>query len=248
MIISEGGYGVQPSNWHVDEDKAAGFSRVYYITGGIVYYRDEYQSRILQPYNMYVFPSYSPFHISHEPSNPLCCMWFHLDLFPSIITRLIEFSPKSDMTLGYVLSALMNEHQNKHTDTAFFLKLTQALAEYILMYGDISKPDMEFSEILHHIRNTFVSCECTVENISRKFNYTPEHFIRLFHKNMNITPYQYIQNLRMTEAARLLLTGKSVGSIAKSVGYSESKIFSRAFTRKYGVAPSHYKDYYYPIA
>ncbi len=54
------------------------------------------------------------------------------------------------------------------------------------------------------------------------------------------TPLQYLKELRLLEARRLLQTGQnSVSNIAYEVGYESPTQFSREYSRKFGISPSH---------
>jgi AraC-like DNA-binding protein len=55
--------------------------------------------------------------------------------------------------------------------------------------------------------------------------------------------------MRLGDAARMLAGGNNtVSEVSKAVGYSDSKVFTRAFTRKFGASPSQYQHSDHPIA
>ena len=69
------------------------------------------------------------------------------------------------------------------------------------------------------------------------------HFTRLFKRDTGLTPYAYLQKLRMDTAKRLLrTTHKTVKEIAFSVGYQSEMGFISAFTEKVGVSPGKYRN------
>ena len=54
------------------------------------------------------------------------------------------------------------------------------------------------------------------------------------------TPLQYLKDLRLLEARRLLQSGgDSVSNIAFEVGYESPTQFSREYARKFGASPRH---------
>ena len=71
MILQTQGYGTLGKEWHVQECCSAGFCRVYFLKGGSITYSDMQQTRLLDIGKLYVFPSHSPYSISHTPENPL---------------------------------------------------------------------------------------------------------------------------------------------------------------------------------
>jgi len=64
------------------------------------------------------------------------------------------------------------------------------------------------------------------------------HFIRVFRRSFNQTPYQFVLGRRV-ERARALLKGGAipVEEIAAAVGFNDAARFSRAFRRITGVSP-----------
>lgn len=58
---------------------------------------------------------------------------------------------------------------------------------------------------------------------------------------MNMTPYNFIINIRMTKAAEMMKSSdKNITEIAFETGYQELSNFSRAFTKFFGKSPSQY--------
>lgn len=66
----------------------------------------------------------------------------------------------------------------------------------------------------------------------------PDQFGRLFRATTGLTPYQYFQWLRMTEARRrLTLPGAQVLDVAVSLGFSNPSHFAAAFRKVMGSNP-----------
>ena len=64
------------------------------------------------------------------------------------------------------------------------------------------------------------------------------HFARLFKRIFHLTPADFVEHVRLSEARRrLLLPRNSVDSVAASVGFTSGASFRRAFDRRFGVSP-----------
>lgn len=62
----------------------------------------------------------------------------------------------------------------------------------------------------------------------------------------NLTPLEFIQNIRMKKAARLLETRRyNISQICYKVGFKNPKYFSKKFREKYGVSPIEYKNKFF---
>ncbi|UVI29048.1 helix-turn-helix domain-containing protein [Paenibacillus spongiae] len=82
-----------------------------------------------------------------------------------------------------------------------------------------------------------------VSNIAERFNLHRSYLSAMVKRHIGQSPGQYIQSLRLEKGARLLKeTEHSVTEIALSSGYPDLYSFSRAFSRKYGVAPTEYRQ------
>jgi len=69
------------------------------------------------------------------------------------------------------------------------------------------------------------------------------HLHRVFSTTAGETPKQYTLRLRLGRAAVMLLTGEeSVLDIALSCGFQSHEAFCRAFRRRFGMAPSTYRE------
>jgi AraC family transcriptional regulator len=69
------------------------------------------------------------------------------------------------------------------------------------------------------------------------------HFLRLFKLAYGLSPYQFIQDLRL-EKARILLSQTSVpvADLAYSLGFVNPQSFSRLFFQRLGLYPSKYRE------
>jgi transcriptional regulator GlxA family with amidase domain len=72
---------------------------------------------------------------------------------------------------------------------------------------------------------------------------------RRFKRATGSSLIDYLQNLRVEEAKRLLETGtKPVEEISFEVGYEDPSFFRRLFKRRTGLTPSRYRRLFQPMA
>lgn len=64
------------------------------------------------------------------------------------------------------------------------------------------------------------------------------HFARQFSHVFGESPAAFHERLRLALAKDRLLTGLSASQVARSLGYSDLSVFSRAFARRFGLPPS----------
>lgn len=64
---------------------------------------------------------------------------------------------------------------------------------------------------------------------------------RLFHTYLRISPYTYLEHLRLAHAKRLLAAGQDVTATALECGFSDSSHFIFLFRRRFGITPGKYR-------
>jgi AraC-like DNA-binding protein len=94
-------------------------------------------------------------------------------------------------------------------------------------------------------REALTEMECEqlpLKDVARDAGMSLFHFIRRFNALFGMTPHQYRINLRINRAKLLLATeSHSVTDVCMDVGFESLGSFSDLFTRRVGIAPSHYQ-------
>lgn len=69
-----------------------------------------------------------------------------------------------------------------------------------------------------------------------------EHFLRLFKQAFNVTPGQYLTQLRLGYAKHLLsTTAEQVGVICQRIGFESPSSFTGLFKKRFGITPAAYR-------
>ncbi len=82
----------------------------------------------------------------------------------------------------------------------------------------------------------------SLDELARSAFLSPHYFCESFKQATGLSPFQYLAQVRIEEAKRLLdTTRESVTAIACSVGFSDSSYFARVFRAAEGLSPSAYR-------
>jgi AraC-like DNA-binding protein len=80
---------------------------------------------------------------------------------------------------------------------------------------------------------------CSLNEVSKFANVTPQYLTRLFRRDLNVTPIQYLWRQRAKKANQLLQrTSLSVSEIAFACGYDNPNHFSRHIKEQFGAPPT----------
>lgn len=81
----------------------------------------------------------------------------------------------------------------------------------------------------------------SVEIVAKDTGVSASHLTALFHRQMNISPGEYIRRVKLEESKVLIREGRmNFSQIAAALNYSTIHHFSRQFKDNFGVSPSEY--------
>lgn len=97
-------------------------------------------------------------------------------------------------------------------------------------------------EAINFINSNYMN-SITVNEIANHVNLSRSYLYRMFIKNLKISPQKYLISLRMYKATLLLKNTKiPIGEVASKVGYSDSLLFSKSFSKYFSISPLNYRN------
>ena len=82
----------------------------------------------------------------------------------------------------------------------------------------------------------------SLDQICRQAGLSKSTLLRAFTKSKGVTPYCYLESLRISRAKKLLEQGASPMEAALQTGFSDQSHFTNYFTRFIGLTPGAYRD------
>ena len=80
----------------------------------------------------------------------------------------------------------------------------------------------------------------SVEELARLVELSPFHLIRVFTKQVGLTPHAYQTQIRIARAKALLLSGLPPAQVAQETGFYDQSHFGGNFKRLVGITPGRY--------
>ena len=229
-------------DWHWHE-----FYELEYVTAGsgTVYIND--CAYPVRPHTLLFLSPIDFEKIEVSPSLTLINLAFSGDVVdPSVLRRL----PLGTALYEYPstpFDLLMQETtQNDEWRLQRYGQLVNGILIDIIRERAKTSADTETSPILQAVQymQLHFKTPITLESISRRVGLSPCYFSALFSKTMHTTFKDYLTNLRLDYAARLLcVSDLSASEVGFASGFNGFSNFSRAFKKKFQCAPATYRNY-----
>lgn len=150
--------------------------------------------------------------------------------------------------IGNCMERIIRENKLKRNNFCalsriYFLELIILISRFINKHdGMINRQDNEYLKIaMNRIHSNYHS-EVYVSELAKECNISERYLRKLFTKNLDSTPQQYCNNVRINKAVELLADRNiPINEIAFRIGYSTPQYFSRMFKSKYGFSPQKYR-------
>lgn len=82
----------------------------------------------------------------------------------------------------------------------------------------------------------------SVASMAGRMAMSERHFARIFRAEMNMTPAEFVETMRVEAARRMLETGNETPKrVATLCGYADANGLRRAFMRRVGITPAEYR-------
>lgn len=154
----------------------------------------------------------------------------------------------SDDEERHILRAFEDAHyffnsqlKNKELITSAFGSL---IINYVTAFRNAKPIRSDIDIIRNDILNNYTNCDYELDKFLRSVPFSYDYLRRLFKSEMGTTPHNYLTDLRMQLAEKLLCSNRgselNISQIAYSCGYAEPLYFSRVFKKYFGCAPKNY--------
>lgn len=176
-----------------------------------------------------------------------------LDL--SLIKRLCHINPTMQLPQSDPLSydnnptLIQNIIKNKQRTFCDKVESRGILYQLVSRFLKDAKPkvdvcDNRIQKVLSYIRKNIYK-PIDIDSLAEFSCLSKDHFIRLFKKEVDTTPLQYINQKKIEKAQLILITeDMSVKNIAYLLSYEDHAYFNRLFKKLTGATPQQYRETY----
>ena len=137
---------------------------------------------------------------------------------------------------------IMKKETEFFKEELFYLLLEQLIKEYAVLKTDRR---VEFKEPIKKVKQFLddnYEKQISLHELSQISGMNKYTLIRNFTHEMQITPYQYLETIRINQAKKLLEAGIDLTETAILAGFSDQSHFTRFFKKLIGLTPKQYQN------
>lgn len=138
---------------------------------------------------------------------------------------------------------VMEEERDFRKEELFFFLLEQLIDEYTeqsVPTGN-TEQSVEAKAICEFLENHYME-NVTLDNLCKLTGRSKYYLLRSFTKQMGISPYSYLETLRIDKAKKMLEQGVSPIDVALQTGFTDQSHFSNFFKKFIGLTPKQYMN------
>lgn len=241
-------------SYYIDFSKGCPCYILDYILSGKGSISAETGTHILQEGNLLFIQKGTPVHFKADKNTPFKQIWIQMTgTFLKNMCELFQM-PEGIVIENCHVELQMREIANilKNTPPATVNDNMRQISVRVYEIFTFLRSAQTFSMIqenhtpayqIRQILEEHIYSNISMQDISDTLHLTVSHCIRLFKKQFEISPIQYLQQIRMEQAKILLLeTEIPIKDIADRLCFYDSQHFSASFRKYYGLSPSQFRQ------
>ncbi len=144
-------------------------------------------------------------------------------------------------------SILMLPSEDLKKEELFYFLLEQLIEEYAPPLQSVAtQANPQITAICEYIEKNYAS-NVSLDDLSTLTQWSKYHLLRTFTKQKGISPYSYLEAIRIGQAKKLLEEGLAPAQVALQTGFSDQSHFTNFFKKFIGLTPKQYMNIFTDI-
>ena len=144
------------------------------------------------------------------------------------------------------ISKTVNRIDRKLIDS--YINIMTVLAEYLTETNKVVSHNEKLPRLIKEYINKNYSGRVTLSVLAQKFGCCNATLTKSFKNEYGCTIMSYLTEVRLNKAEQMILkTRNSIKEIAAECGFYDQNYFSKSFARKFGVAPTEYREKFFGL-
>lgn len=138
---------------------------------------------------------------------------------------------------------IMEEEKNLKKDELFLFIMEQLIREYSNPVSEmtIQEASAEIKTVCDYLENNYME-NITLNQLSNLTGLSKYYLLHSFTKQKGISPYNYLQTIRIGKAKKMLEQGVAPIDVAFKTGFTDQSHFTNFFKKLIGLTPKQYMN------
>lgn len=202
------------------------------------------------PRSIWIHPEGQPFSLRHSANSRWAGIIIPRRVLDETCRQELELEQRcgvDDPLIGDLFLAIIHQMTSRELDVAANMALSEALVRALLhalgsghgyalpSQGGISRTQLRRLDqwLEGNLGSSF-----SVDQMAALLGLSTAHFSREFKRSTSFTPWDYVTNLRLDRACKLLSDGIPISAAAGHCGFSDHSHLSRVLKARRGLSPS----------
>lgn len=165
-----------------------------------------------------------------------------LDNEPNSKDIVLTNSKQYNIELPKLQEAINKTPHKSYEKLTSYITIMSICAEYITLMNYLNLSDKNLAHEVKKYINQNYNQKINIEILCKQFFCSKSTLMNTFKKSYNKTIIEYITQVRLENAEKLLVTtNKPIHLIADECGFSDQNYFSKVFLKTYGISPTSYR-------
>ena len=162
--------------------------------------------------------------------------------FTPHFTQNVVYQSDIAPSVASLYNAILHRSTRLEREEAFFFLLEQVLQEHASPFSeeDVPKQDSRIQSLCAYMEEHY-SENITLDELLSMAPFGKSYLLRCFTKQLGVSPYRYLQTVRLNKAKDFLEQGVPPVDAAAMAGFSDQSHFTRFFKEFIGLTPRQYQ-------
>jgi len=158
-------------------------------------------------------------------------------------TEFVLFRNELTSSLKELHLMIMEEEKNLKKEELFLFIMEQLIREYSNPVSEmtIQEASAEIKTVCDYLENNYME-NITLNQLSNLTGLSKYYLLHSFTKQKGISPYNYLQTIRISKAKKMLEQGVAPIDVAFKTGFTDQSHFTNFFKKLIGLTPKQYMN------
>lgn len=162
--------------------------------------------------------------------------------YTPFFTENVVFQSDIAPAVSELYSAITGHAQKLKKEEAFFFLIDQLLQEYAAPFHtvELPEPNPQIKTLCRYMEDHFAE-NITLDELLSMTSFGKSYLLRCFTKQIGVSPYRYLQTVRLDRAKGFLEQGVPPIETAALAGFTDQSHFTNFFKEFTGLTPKQYQ-------